>query len=145
MDEKKEENLSAAAMKLINLEEFFFFSGVKTGKSEYFDLLSEAREMRKALLKKLTQNHEGETWCVSKHLLASAARLTETGAKLRHEGKNKDAEYIFSQAGKVYSLFRGLRLKLINLPNPVNAEKKEKAWTTQDIVNKLVNCCDEGQ
>ena len=144
MDEKKKEDLSAAVMKLVNLEEFFFFSGAKTGKTAYFDLLNEAREARKILLKKLTQNHEGETWCASKHLLASTARLTEAGAKLRYEGKNKDAEDIFSQAGIIYSLFQNLRLKLINTPNLGNAEEKEKAWTTQDIVNKLVNCCDEG-
>jgi hypothetical protein len=32
-------------MNLISIEEHFFFTGAKTGKSKYFDLLNQAREM----------------------------------------------------------------------------------------------------
>ncbi|MEK7124781.1 MAG: hypothetical protein AAB864_00030, partial [Patescibacteria group bacterium] len=72
VDLSTEEDLSIAVMNLISLEEHFFFTGSKTGKAEYFDLLSEVREMRKELLGKMVDKHEGETWCVTKHLLATA-------------------------------------------------------------------------
>ena len=76
------EDLSIAVMNLISLEEHFFFTGVKTEKDEYFDTAQEIREVRKALLTKLMPNHEGETWCISKHLLAATMRLMEVGNKL---------------------------------------------------------------
>ena len=74
VDLSTEEDLSIAVMNLISLEEHFFFTGVKTKKSEYFDLLGEARNMRKELLAKIMDKNEGETWCVSKHLLATTSK-----------------------------------------------------------------------
>ena len=47
VDLSTEEDLSIAVMNLISLEEHFFFSGAKTGKDEYYEMLSEVREMRK--------------------------------------------------------------------------------------------------
>ncbi len=81
------EDLSLAVMNLISLEEHFFFTGVKTKKDEYFDTSQEIRELRKDLLSKLMPSHEGETWCISKHLLATVIRLIEVGNKLWSEGK----------------------------------------------------------
>ena len=53
IDLSTEEDLSLAVMNLISLEEHFFFTGVKTGKNDYMDLLFQVREVRKSLLKKL--------------------------------------------------------------------------------------------
>src|SRR3989344_5516245 len=77
------EDLSLAVMNLSSLEEHFFFTGVKTHKDEYFDTVVEIREMRKSLLKELMPHHEGETWCISKHLLSTTMRLVEVGNKLQ--------------------------------------------------------------
>lgn len=150
VDLSTEEDLSLAIMNLISLEEHFFFTGVKTKKSEYFDLLTEVRETRKELLAKMMKNNEGETWCVAKHLLAATMRLMEVGTKLHSDGQADAAKDMFDKAFKMYSLFWALRLQLIDTASlkkstnqsPVSAQK-DKAWTFEDIVNKLVDCCDE--
>jgi len=143
VDLSSEEDLSLAIMNLISLEEHFYFSGAKTEKSDYFDLLNETREIRKNLLKKLIDKHEGETWCISKHLLGTTMRLIEVGTKLYSENKKDEAKEFFDYAYKIYSLFWGLRLKLINISDLKEMANSEKPWTLQDIINKLVDCCDE--
>ena len=146
-----EEDLSIAVMNLISLEEHFFFTGEKTGKEEYFSLLGQTREIRKELLSRMIPAHEGETWCVSKHLLAATMRLMEVGTKYQSDGKKDEAKKVFDQANKIYGLFWALRLKLMNtddlkkIPDEViNVHDKEgRGWTSDDIVKKLINCCDE--
>lgn len=146
-DLSTEEDLSIAIMNLISLEEHLFFTAEKTGKDDYFDLMNEVRETRKELLAKIINKYEGETWCAAKHLLAAAMRLIEVGAKFNSDGKKNEAKKIFDKAYKIYSLFWGLRLKLISIPELKTEAKNEKtakqAWTIEDIVNKLVDCCDE--
>lgn len=139
-DLSMEEDLSIAVMNLVSLEEHFFFTGEKTHKPEYFDLLVEVREMRKKLLARLIDKHEGETWCVSKHLLAATMRLIEVGTKLQADGQKDGAKKTFDQAYKLYALFWGLRLKLIDVPA---AKHDGKPMTYEDIMGKLVDCCKE--
>ena len=143
IDLSTEEDLSIAIMNLISLEEHFFFTGVKTEKPHYFDLLQEVRSLRKELLAKLIDRHEGETWCITKHLLATTMRLVEVGTKLHSDGKTGEAKEMFERARKTYSLFWGLRLKLIDTAGFKEVAAADKPWTLQDIVNKLVDCCDE--
>ena len=143
IDLSAEEDLSIAIMNLISLEEHFFFTGMKTDDSGYFDLLNEVRSMRKELLARMIDKHEGETWCITKHLLATTMRLIEVGTKLHSDGKKDDAKEILDRAYKTYSLFWALRLKLIDASGFKQVAADEKPWTLQDIVNKLVNCCNE--
>lgn len=140
-DLSMEEDLSIAIMNLISLEEHFFFTGEKTGKPEYFDLLVQTREIRKQLLSRMIDKHEGETWCVSKHLLAATMRLIETGTKLQAQGKKEEAQKTFDQANKTYSLFWGVRLKLVDIP--AAKPKGEQPMTYEAIMNQLVDCCKE--
>src|SRR3989344_4563585 len=86
------EDLSLAVMNLVSLEEHFFFTGVKTAQSGYFDTAEDVRQMRKSLLADLMPQHEGETWCASKHLLAATMRLIEVGTKLQSEGAKEKAK-----------------------------------------------------
>jgi hypothetical protein len=130
-------------MNLISLEEHFYFTGVKTDKPEYFDLLQEVRAIRKELLGKLIDRHEGETWCITKHLLAATMRLIEVGTKLHADGNAGGAKEMFGRAHKTYSLFWALRLKLIDAAGFKQVAASDKPWSLQDIVNKLVDCCDE--
>lgn len=102
-------------MNLTSLEERFYFTGEKTGKDEYFNLLSQTREIRKQLLVKMISVHEDETWCIAKHLLATTMRLMEVGAKLQSSGKKEGSRDMFKKAYEVYSLFWTLRLKLISV------------------------------
>jgi len=143
VDLSTEEDLSLAVMNLISLEEHFFFTGVKTKKSEYFDLLGEVRNIRKELLAKMMDRNEGETWCISKHLLATTMRLMEVGTKLHSDGKQSEAKEMFDRAYKMYSIFWALRLKLVDYSGFKKIAANEKPWTFEDIVNKLVDCCDE--
>ena len=143
VDLSTEEDLAIAVMNLISLEEHFFFTGVKTDKAEYFDLLAEVREQRKALLGRLIERHEGETWCISKHLLAATMRLMEVGTKLQGDGKKTQAQDMFARARKTWTLFWALRLKLIDTAGFKQVAARDKPWSLQDIVDKLVDCCDE--
>ncbi|MFA6463379.1 MAG: hypothetical protein WCV55_00030 [Candidatus Paceibacterota bacterium] len=138
-----EEDLSVAIMNLISLEEHFFFTGNKTGKDEYYDMLYEVREIRKVLLARMIEKTEGETWCVSKHLLATTMRLMEVGTKLYSDGKKEDAKEIFGFAYKIYNLFFALRLKIIKAPEVATQIENAKPMTFDDIMGKLVDCCKE--
>ncbi|MBI4085161.1 MAG: hypothetical protein HY432_01485 [Candidatus Liptonbacteria bacterium] len=148
VDLSTEEDLSLAIMNLISLEEHFFFTGTKTGKTKYFDFLDRIRGIRKELLAKMMDKNEGETWCISKHLLGTTMRLIEVGTKLHSDGKKKEAEEIFGRAYETYSLFWAVRLKVLDaagfkeLAVSESAQDK-KPWTYKDIVDKLVDCCDE--
>ncbi len=143
VDLSMEEDLSIAIMNLISLEEHFFFTAEKTKKSDYFDLLNETREVRKELLARMIDRHEGETWCVSKHLLAATMRIMEVGTKLQSDGKKREAKETFDKAYKIYSLFWALRLKLLDLSNIKKKEDDKKPMSYEDIVSKLVDCCRE--
>ncbi|HTY40213.1 MAG TPA: hypothetical protein VMC43_03955 [Candidatus Paceibacterota bacterium] len=145
IDLSKDEDLSIGVMNLISLEEHFFMTGEKTGKPEYFDLLNEVRAVRKEMLQKLLpkEQHEGETWCISKHLLATTMRLMEVGTKLQGDGQKEKAKEMFDAAYRIYSLFWGLRLKLIDVKGIKETAATDKPWSLQDIVGKLVDCCDE--
>jgi len=148
-----EEDLSIAIMNLVSLEEHFFFTASKTEKPEYFDWMSEVREIRKKLLARMIEKHEGETWCITKHLLAATMRVIEVGTKLYGDGKKDEAKEMFERAYKIYSIFWAIRLKLIDLSGikkvdegRLNVHDKsggDKSWNVEDIVNKLVDCCDE--
>ena len=135
------EDLSVAVMNLISLEEHFFFTGVKTTKDEYFDTAQEVRKVRKELLARLMPNHEGETWCISKHLLAATMRLVEVGNKLQSEGQKDKAKGMFENAYKIYSIFWALKLKLIS--GEKIRDTARSSARLEDLMSQLANCCDE--
>lgn len=80
-DLSSDQDLTIAIMNLISIEEHLVFSGAKTGKNSFYDLVQNIREMRKTLMQKVIPAYEGEVWCISKHLLASSMRLMEVGTK----------------------------------------------------------------
>ncbi len=132
-DLSTDEDLSIAVMNLISLEEHFFFTSQKTKNDSYLKMLSEVRDLRKELLAKLMPKNEGETWCISKHLLAATMRLLEVGTK------TKDKKF-FKMAYQVYSMFWGIKFGLIDAKN---VTKIDKPWTMEDLVTKMVDCCRE--
>jgi len=153
LDLSSDEDLSIAIMNLISIEEHFFFTGAKTGKPEYFDLLNTAREMRKELLKKIIKEYEGEVWCISKHLLSASMRLMEVGTKALGQGKKQDAQEMFKKAYELYSLFWGINLKLVNVGevkkvgetqlDTKDESKKGILGKLGQIVQYVINCCKE--
>ena len=143
LDLSTEEDLAMAIMNLISLEEHFYFTGAKTDKSEYFDLLIEVRNMRTKLLARMIDKKEGEVWCISKHLLATSMRLMEVGTKLQKEGKKEEAKEFFDNSYKMFTLFFALRLKIISIPELKKVAADEKPMTLKDVMTKLVDCCNE--
>jgi len=153
MDLSSDQDLSLAIMNLVSIEEHFFFTGAKTGKTEYYDFLNEARQMRKELLKKIIKEYEGEVWCISKHLLAASMRLMEVGTKQLGMGKKEEAYDLFGKAYNLYSLFWGINMKLIdtknirkiddNALNKHDKEKKGFMGKLGELVKKAIDCCIE--
>lgn len=158
LDLSADEDLSIAIMNLISIEEHLFFTSQKTGKSMYLDLLNEVRLMRTELLKKIIKDYEGEVWCISKHLLASTMRLMEVGTKELKKGNKKEAEDLFKKAYKLYSLFWGINLKVINFDKVKIKNKNQVDFISEydkkgtpssvfdklgNLVQKTIDCCRE--
>ena len=119
-DLSSDQDLSIAIMNLISIEEHLMFSGAKTGKSSFFDMIQDIREMRKNLMLKIIPSYEGEVWCISKHLLSASMRLMEVGTKQQSMGHADEAYRLFNQAYDLYCLFWGLNMNLI--------ETKDVKW-----------------
>jgi hypothetical protein len=170
MDLSSDQDLSIAIMNLVSIEEHFFFTAAKTGKSEYYDLLQEVRKMRGELLRKIIKEYEGEVWCISKHLLAASMRLMEVGTKQHKMGNKVEAEDLFKKSFELYSLFWGVNMKIVNTDDlkkidddKLNVHDTEKveaknisnvfstAPTTSkglmgklgELVKKAIDCCIE--
>ncbi len=151
LDLSSDQDLSIAIMNLVSIEEHFFFTGAKTGNPKYYDLLSEIREMRKSLLKKIIKDYEGEVWCISKHLLAASYRLMEVGTKAQGKGNKDEAQEMFQKAYDLYSMFWGLNMKLIDLgdikkidDDALSVKDKERkgfAGRLGALVKKVIDCC----
>ncbi|MFA5744696.1 MAG: hypothetical protein WC887_00550 [Candidatus Paceibacterota bacterium] len=153
MDLSSDQDLSIAIMNLVSIEEHFFFTGAKLGKTEYYDIIKDVREMRKELLKKIIKEYEGEVWCISKHLLAASYRLMEVGTKQLGMDRKEEAYDLFGKAYNLYSLFWGLNMKLLNVGNikkidedalnKQDEEKKGFVGKLGTLVKKAIDCCIE--
>ena len=170
-DLSSDQDLTIAIMNLISIEEHLVFSGAKTGKTSFYDLIENVRELRKNLMQRVIPEYEGEVWCISKHLLASSMRLMEVGTKQQSLG-NKDLAYsLFNQAYDLYCLFWGLNMKMLDVadvkwvedniedikkisvkleenktPAPKTLEVKEEGGAfakMKAFVRKAVDCCIE--
>lgn len=114
-DLSSDQDLTIAIMNLISIEEHLIFSGAKTGKNSFYDMVQDIREMRKNLMLKIIPSYEGEVWCISKHLLATSMRLMEVGTKQQSMGNTEEAYSLFNQAYDLYCLFWGLNMNLIDM------------------------------
>ena len=169
-DLSSDQDLTIAIMNLISIEEHLIFSGAKTGKTSFYDLVQEVRELRKNLMLKIIPAYEGEVWCISKHLLASSMRLMEVGTKQQSMGHKEEAYKLFNQAYDLYCLFWGLNMNLVNIDGAkwqadslekvqeevkqikaaVVPAKEEKEVTDnsmfgklKSVIRKAVDCCIE--
>ncbi len=113
-DLSSDQDLSIGIMNLISIEEHLMFSGAKTQKTHFYDLIETIREMRKNLMQKVIPAYEGEVWCISKHLLASSMRLMEVGTKQLSLKNTKEAYELFNQSYELYCIFWGLNMHLID-------------------------------
>lgn len=163
-DLSSDQDLTIAIMNLISIEEHLIFSGAKTGKTSFYDLVQQVRETRKNLMLKIIPSYEGEVWCISKHLLASSMRLMEVGTKQQSMGHKDQAYALFDEAYNLYCLFWGLNMGLIDTKDVkwqedtladvqktlVHVEKAQQISQPNDLKGKLkafirkaVDCCIE--
>ena len=163
-DLSSDQDLTIGIMNLISIEEHLMFSGAKTGKHEFYDLINEVREMRKNAMLKIIPSYEGEVWCISKHLLAASMRVFEVGTKALSSGDKETAYDLFDQSYALYSMFWGLNMGLLTGDSKKNKSEKKSSkqvkaeenvktqHVTQDKgkmsklkswVKNAVNCCIE--
>ena len=168
-DLSSDQDLTIAIMNLISIEEHLVFSGAKTNKNSFYDLIEEVRELRKTLMQKIIPSYEGEVWCISKHLLASSMRLMDVGTNQQSLHNTEEAYKLFNQAYELYCLFWGLNMNMLNVDDvkwleDKSAEvkqlsdkiekasavsespKNEKSGTLSKMkafVRKAVDCCIE--
>ena len=169
-DLSSDQDLTIGIMNLISIEEHLMFSGAKTGKNSFYDLIEGIRELRKKLMQKVIPAYEGEVWCISKHLLSSSMRLMEVGTKQLSLGNKKEAYELFDESYNLYCMFWGLNMNMINVDDvkwiedskediknirdkieiiddkDIKVEKKEDDGAIskmKNFVKKAVNCCIE--
>ena len=167
-DLSSDQDLTIAIMNLISIEEHLIFSGAKTGKTGFYDMVQEVRELRKNLMLKIIPSYEGEVWCISKHLLATSMRLMEVGTKQQSMGHKEEAYQLFTQAYDLYCLFWGLNMNLVNIDGakwqpesleqvqeqvrqikasvvPVKSEPADNSMfgKLKSVIRKAVDCCIE--
>lgn len=153
IDLSSDQDLTFAVMNLVSIEEHFIFTGAKTGKNNYYDLVKEVREIRKELLQKVVNKPEGEVWCISKHLLAASMRLMEVGSKQLGIGKKDEAYDYYQKAYDLYALFWGLTLKVIDTgdvrkidEHAINKHDKKRRGLLGklgNLVKRAIDCCIE--
>ena len=138
-DLSSDQDLTIAVMNLISIEEHLMFSGAKTGKDGFYDLIEDIRETRKNLMQQLIPAYEGEVWCISKHLLASSMRIMEVGTKQQSLGNKKEAYKLFGQAYDLYCMFWGLNMNMLDV--------KELKWVepSLDDVKKITDKINESK
>lgn len=169
-DLSSDQDLTIAIMNLISIEEHLMFSGAKTGKHEYYDLINQVRDMRKNAMLKIIPAYEGEVWCISKHLLAASMRVFEVGTKALSSGDTKTAYELFDQSYELYCMFWGLNMGILNgeqanktkiapkTEKSTHVPEKKEAVVTETVptvkgkggmsklkswVKNAVNCCIE--
>lgn len=168
-DLSADQDLTIGIMNLISIEEHLMFSGAKTGKNEFYDLINDIREQRKNMMLKIIPSYEGEVWCISKHLLAAAMRVFEVGTKQLAAGERGSAYELFNQSYGLYCIFWGLNMGMmgggdvrwVKTPatkkarrsnNAVNGDEIDNADLPENAagisklkawVKNAVNCCIE--
>ncbi len=138
-DLSSDQDLTIALMNLISIEEHLVFSGAKTGKNSFYDMVQGIREMRKNLMQKVIPSYEGEVWCISKHLLATAMRLMEVGTKQQSLGHTEEAYKLFNQSYDLYCLFWGLNMNMLSIDSVqwIADEKADIDVISNQIEQKL--------
>lgn len=133
-DLSSDQDLTIGIMNLISIEEHLMFSGAKTGKHEFYDMINEIRDMRKRMMQKVIPAYEGEVWCISKHLLASAMRLFEVGTKALASGDKDTAYSLFDDSYALYCMFWGINMGMLGNALPESETKKEEKTAQKKTV-----------
>lgn len=140
-DLSSDQDLTIGIMNLISIEEHLMFSGAKTGKKEFYNLINEVRDLRKRMMQKIIPSYEGEVWCISKHLLAASMRLFEVGTKALASGDKRQAYELFDESYSLYCIFWGLNMGMVtgdsDLKYMKETKSSKKKATASDAVEQV--------
>lgn len=86
------DEMSFAIGNMIQAEEHLCMTVSDTKNKDYLPILSEIRKLRAKYLKRyIGDNLDGQKWCLTKHILSIAYRLTEVATKNVSLGRDQDA------------------------------------------------------
>lgn len=137
-DLSSDQDLTIGIMNLISIEEHLMFSGAKTGKKEFYDMINDVRDLRKRMMQKIIPSYEGEVWCISKHLLASSMRLFEVGTKALANGDQIQAYELFDESYGLYCLFWGLNMGMLSGGAGLKYVKESKAPSVKSVAKSQI-------
>lgn len=104
-------DLVLALTNLISIEEHFAFTGVKTEKTSYYDLIENIRVMVRKLFEILKVTEELSV--VGRDLLAASMRLMEVGTKQWSFNEQAMAQDFFQRAYELQILFYSVTCNLV--------------------------------
>ena len=110
-DRQQDTELVMALTNLISIEEHLAFTGAKTQKNNYYELIKNIQTIKKNLLTTLKINPNIQA--IAERFLAASMRLMEVGTKQLCLKDKTVAAQFFQQAYQFYLLFEGLRQNLI--------------------------------
>lgn len=137
-DLSSDQDLTIGIMNLISIEEHLMFSGAKTGKKEFYNLINEVRDLRKRMMQKIIPSYEGEVWCISKHLLAASMRLFEVGTKALASGDKRQAYELFDESYSLYCIFWGLNMGMVTGDSDLKYMKETKSSKKKAVASDAV-------
>ncbi len=137
-DLSSDQDLTIGIMNLISIEEHLMFSGAKTGKKEFYDMINDVRDLRKRMMQKIIPSYEGEVWCISKHLLAASMRLFEVGTKALASGDKTQAYELFDESYGLYCIFWGLNMGMLSGGADLKYVKENKSVNNKNSQKTVV-------
>lgn len=137
-DLSSDQDLTIGIMNLISIEEHLMFSGAKTGKKEFYDMINDVRDLRKRMMQKIIPSYEGEVWCISKHLLAASMRLFEVGTKALASGDKTQAYELFDESYGLYCIFWGLNMEMLSGGADLKYVKENKSVNNKNSQKTVV-------
>jgi len=99
------QDLIMAMTHLISIEEHLVFTGAKTEKSAYYDLIKDLKPIQETLISDLLPSKPENFSRISRDLLAALMRLMEVGTKQLGVHHDDEANDFFKQAYQCYLLF----------------------------------------
>lgn len=83
---------------LVSAEHHSIESWCQTKDQTFLDLNKKLRRYRSDLLYKITPPNKAQTYCINKHLLASAQGLKELGNRATEDGDDLSAQELFNMS-----------------------------------------------
>lgn len=98
------EDWAYAIQNLISAEHHAIESWCQTKDRTFLEINEKVRHLRSNLMYHFTPENRGQTYCLTKHLLASAQALKELGNRFTEKGNDTLAEDLFKQSQEMEAI-----------------------------------------